>query len=294
MHKILTFDCEADWLAWRAEGIGASDVPSIMGEGFSTPYELWKQKMGITEKRTSEAMNLGKKHEADAVAALEMLMFDRKGIFDQQVAMQSDEHPFLRCTLDGRHVDTNTICEVKSIKGAAKKIHRVIPKKYYGQVQMQLFISGAMQCVYAEYDIDEKTIWRDVVSSNRAYQKKMIRACEAFWHCMKNETPPKLTQKEWAESSSEGGRVPAQWGELEEQYKKAKEMVRWAKQNLDAVEEEMIKMVDERPAIGSEHELRVSFYEGAIDYEAIRELRGIDLSQYRKPPTKRYSIVSIK
>lgn len=292
MYKIVKFNDEQEWLAWRAEGIGASDVPSIMGEGFDTPYELWRQKMGLVEKKTNSAMRDGKKHEGSAVESLEnFINADVK--FTQQVAMQHKDFPFLRCTLDGLHEPTGVICEVKSIKGASKKAHKLIPKKYYGQVQMQLFISRAPLCYYAEYDIETGEIWVDLVKENKAYQKRMLSKCKAFFNCMKTNKPPTLTQKEKLLLESEQP-APVDWGDLEEQYEKAVEMLKWAETNADLLKDQMVKMAEEKPAVGKKFQLKAVVCDGLVDYEAIKELRGIDLSQFRKSPSRRFQIVKVK
>jgi putative phage-type endonuclease len=294
MHKIVEFTNEADWLAWRSKGIGASDVPSVMGEGFHTPFELWLLKKGLAEKSQTAAMSLGKQHEMAAISEVEKKVFGKLGVFRQQVAMESLGYPFLRCTLDGISELGDAICEVKSIKGASKKRHKLAPKKYYAQTQMQLFISGALQCIYAEYDIETKEIWLDFVKPNKAFVKKMLQACESFWGYLESNTPPPKTEKETLEESSFAMPKAVQWGDLEEKYAKAKEMVKWAKSNLDLVEEEMEKIAGCAPAVGQKYELKYAYSEGALDLECIRELRGINLSQYRKPPSKRVLITERK
>lgn len=292
MYNIRIFSDEQDWLEWRSEGIGASDVPSIMGEGFDTPYELWQQKLGLIEKKSTAAMRDGKKHEGDAIKALEKAVLV-SGNFTQQVAMEHAEYPFLRCTLDGMHQETGIICEVKSIKGASKKVHKVIPKKYYGQVQLQLFISRAPICHYAEYDIETKEIWIDVVKANKAYQKRMLSKCQAFFKCLETKEPPALTQKEKLLLESEKP-SPVDWGELEAEYEKAMEMLKWAETNADILKDKMVKIAEEKPAVGKKFQLKAVVYDGVVDYEAIRELRGIDLSRFRKSPSRRFQLVKVK
>lgn len=287
MRNRIQFASEEAWLKWRSQGIGASDVPSIMGEGFSTPYELWKEKLGMVERKTNARMALGKKHEADAMALLSQTL----GIaFEEQVALMCKAHPFLRCTLDG--LGENCIAEVKCIKGASKKPHHVVQKKYYAQVQLQLYISKAPVCYYAEYDIDTKTLWIDAVKPDKKYMARVLEECAKFWECVQQNTPPELTEKEKLEQQ-----IPepsdVDWGELEDKYLEAKKMLSWAKANVDLLEEQMVTLAEEKPAKGKQIALRVSIYEGAVDYESIRELRGVNLSKYRKSPTKRFAFSSV-
>ena len=294
MRKIVEFANEADWLAWRAQGIGASDVPSVMGEGFHTPFELWRMKKGLVEKKQTEAMSLGKKHEVEAVCLLGSTLFGCRMVFTQQVAMESLEHPFLCCTLDGISKNEALICEVKCVKGASKKKHKIIPKKYYGQVQMQLFISEAASCFYAEYDIEDKSIWFDIVKPNKTYAKRMLRECQIFWDCVQSDQPPEKTDKERLEEEAPPVSNFVDWDELEEQYAKAKEMAKWSKSNLELIESQMIEAAKGIPSAGKKYVLQYAFREGALDLEAIPQLRGLNLSEYRKPPSKSLAIVERK
>ena len=51
-----------EWHELRNCSIGASDCPSIMGVGYDTPKNLWKQKLGA-KKFQSDAMKEGKELE---------------------------------------------------------------------------------------------------------------------------------------------------------------------------------------------------------------------------------------
>ena len=48
-----------EWLDFRKNKIGASDMSSLMGVGFSTPYKIWQVKLGMVEIEKTAPMIRG-------------------------------------------------------------------------------------------------------------------------------------------------------------------------------------------------------------------------------------------
>lgn len=91
-----------EWLAWRREGIGASDIGALMGlSPYASPTSLYYEKVGLLDddRPDSDRLRIGRSMEP--VLASEF--HERTGLYCS--AMQSQwvhpEHPFARCTLDG-------------------------------------------------------------------------------------------------------------------------------------------------------------------------------------------------
>ncbi|WP_308006141.1 YqaJ viral recombinase family protein, partial [uncultured Porphyromonas sp.] len=55
------FNNREDWLESRTEGIGASDIATIVGlNPYETPYSLWRRKLGLDPaKEETLPMKLG-------------------------------------------------------------------------------------------------------------------------------------------------------------------------------------------------------------------------------------------
>jgi putative phage-type endonuclease len=95
-------DQVADWLAWRRQGIGASDVAGILGVSrFTSPWAVWADKLGLTPPDTNgtEAMEAGHFLEL----AIGPWFEHRTGltVAAQQLQLEADDWPVARATLDG-------------------------------------------------------------------------------------------------------------------------------------------------------------------------------------------------
>ena len=55
-----------EWLEFRKNKIGASDIPIIMGlSPYSTPLQLWKRKLGFLEEmQMNDCMRFGNENES--------------------------------------------------------------------------------------------------------------------------------------------------------------------------------------------------------------------------------------
>ena len=93
----------AEWLAWRRNGIGGSDIAAILGHSsWASPWSLWAEKTGLytPPDHMTERQQIGLDLET-AIAR----MFERNTIYitaayQEQVERPGDE--WARCTIDGR------------------------------------------------------------------------------------------------------------------------------------------------------------------------------------------------
>lgn len=114
--RILRADApEEEWKQVRREGIGGSDVSSIVGlNRWGSAYETWSVKRGYSEGPAyNHAMRMG--HLLEPV--IRTLFTEETGIKVRQAGlMRSKEHPFMQCTVDGLTPDGG-IFEAKSSTG---------------------------------------------------------------------------------------------------------------------------------------------------------------------------------
>lgn len=144
----------AAWLKLREEGIGSSDVATIVGlNPFETPYQLWRRKIGLDSPKTETfAMKAGHYLE-DAVARF---WADSTG---QEVIKASagdwlivnDERPYMRVSPDRTYwlagkthnAANKGILECKTTQRSVDPDD--IPKHWFCQVQYQLGVAELEQ-----------------------------------------------------------------------------------------------------------------------------------------------------
>lgn len=164
-----------EWLAWRREGIGGSDVPIILGlspHKDASVKRVVMDKLGLIPDPAEEngAMMRGRLLEPRARA----MLAPRLGGVDIYTACVSrKDYPFARVSLDGYFAygkeDFPYIIEIKCLKGelhalcgaiaAKKEPTHLLPVDLALQVQWQLYVTGAHACHFVSYW--QRTMKRD-------------------------------------------------------------------------------------------------------------------------------------
>lgn len=150
MRTRLKFNDRAQWLEARKDGIGASEVASIVGlNPWETPYQLWRRKTGQDPaKQETFAMKAGHYLE-DAVARF---WSDETGCeiiksSDEDFMFVNPDKPFLRVSPDRtywltgqtRNDDNKGILECKTTQKIIDA--NDLPKHWFVQVQMNLGVA---------------------------------------------------------------------------------------------------------------------------------------------------------
>lgn len=174
----------AEWLRWRADGIGGSDAPSIMGVSpYASAAKLLREKLGIDQREQTFAMRRGSRLEEQARRAVE----DASGHLFEPACMQSFDRPWMRASLDGVTLCGGIITEIKC---PGMDDHTVacdgdVPDKYWPQCQHNLAVSGASLCLYASWSPEKgAAIGRPLaiveVRPDQQYIARLIAEEEAF------------------------------------------------------------------------------------------------------------------
>lgn len=145
--KIIRPSSRQEWLAERKNGIGSSEIATIMGVNpWQTPYQLWLNKRGEGEEvKDTAAMRAGRYLE-DAVARYFEDDTDCK--VDKDTAGDwcaiNDARPWEMCSPDRLYtsaLDGSTgVLECKTCRKPFDV--EALPKNYYCQLQWQLGIMG--------------------------------------------------------------------------------------------------------------------------------------------------------
>lgn len=202
------------WHQLRSKGVGGSDAGIVMNVSqYRTPYELWEQKCGISERSftTNEAIEKGNKLEPILYNLFEVLYGNKYEVINtKDISLSSKQFPFLRANLDGALINKQTgqkgVLEIKSSTiqngGMLKKWNNDdLPIVYYFQVLHYLYVTGFdFAIVYAILDIP----WSNqqetrVVELNKADLEAdielLVKTERWFWNKVKTKSPPPFLEK---------------------------------------------------------------------------------------------------
>lgn len=187
-----------EWEKWRSGGIGASEMPAIIGVcPYNTPHGIWLVKTGRSKGFEGNSFTEhGKVTEAAARARYELINME-----DMPPACAT--HPtFLVCraSLDGFNRELRRILEMKCPKGRQvidAALAGRVAEHYWPQVQYQLAVTGADELDFFVFHEESKTHALVRVLPDVAYQGALIAAAVGFWgKYVLTNTPPPLTDRD--------------------------------------------------------------------------------------------------
>lgn len=202
------------WHQLRGLGIGGSDAGIVMNVSqYHTPYELWEEKCGISERSftTNEAIEKGNALEPIMFNLFKTLYSSKYNVIDtKDISLSSKQYSFLRANLDGALIEKSTnkkgILEIKSttIQNASmlKKWRKDdLPITYYFQVLHYLYVTGFdFAIVYAILDIpwsnqQETRVVELYKADLEADIELLVKTERWFWNKVVTKTPPPFLEK---------------------------------------------------------------------------------------------------
>lgn len=171
-----------EWLAWRHEGIGASEAATVMDENrFERSSTLFQKKCGpvVLDSYQNEAMALGTKLEPEA----RRLYIAKTGKQVKPVCVQSFRYDWLRASLDGLSANQDVVVEIKcgaSVYNRVSKSHTV-PVYYYGQLQHILAVTGLDSLDFWCYWPDNPPLFLEVERDDEYIGRLLNKELE-FWN----------------------------------------------------------------------------------------------------------------
>lgn len=287
-----------EWLTWRKEGIGASDVPMILGKSpYKSAYDLFLEKTGKVIQKENANQAYGKAKEQEILA----LYTAQTGHAVTPACVESSNEFWMRASLDGADFSFSRIVEVKAasaeIFAMAKK--GVLPAHYMLQVQAQLYciqpktpasdqasVKGASVCDYVAYHKGEIAI---VTVERDAGFDKNIPALKEFLERTRAGIEPPISEGDCVliEDDLAFELAAKNYWELKESFDAVKEEFEQAKAMLCA-------FGDGLSVRGYQTKINVAFKKGNIDYTKVPELKGVNLEPYRKPAYKETRIYKME
>ncbi len=169
-----------DWLAWRTQGIGASEAAAILGENpWKSRRALLAEKCGLARRDfNSAAMDFGTRTEPEARAHYVAAV----GVQVEPACLQSTAHDWLRASLDGLSADGTRVVEIKCGPSVYAKTaqDRRPPRYYVGQLQHILAVTALPGIDFWCYLPGQPPV-HVAVARDDAYIARMLVAEAAFW-----------------------------------------------------------------------------------------------------------------
>lgn len=280
-----------EWLEWRNKGIGASDAPIIMGVSpWKTPYKLWLEKTtGQSDFQGNEATERGHALEDTARQCAEKQL---KRLFFPY-CVQHKKYRWMRASLDGITF-SGEILEIKcpykpenpdSDHQQAKQ--QKIPEKYWPQLQHQLEAYQADKGWYFSFDGQDGVAIP--FERDEKFIAELLEKEKAFWSCVKELKPPKLTERDY------------QVIEEQEALKKSQKILELRKK-LDAIHDELDPLEQElkeqycKDTCALIGDLKFTRFvrKGIVNYNLVPELKGVNLDKYRNPSIVSFRVSRVK
>lgn len=185
------------WLAWRKDGITATDVADAANDTYGGAYGVVARKLGLIETEQTAQMDRGHRWEqpiADAVQALTGLF-----VVGEQAWCEHYSTPRYRATIDGllalnAEVELEEcigILEVKTV-GEGGRPNR---DRWADQVQWQMLVTNMPAGVIAEARIDDVTdtcraIHLTHLEADPFRQLYLCSVADDLWNAVQTETLP--------------------------------------------------------------------------------------------------------
>lgn len=185
-----------EWLRWRKNGIGGSDVSVLLGiSKWKSALELWLEKTGQAEDldADNEAMEWGRIMEPVIRRHFEEVT--GKAVVEVHAIMQSPEYPFMLADIDGLTGDDQGNPAILEIKTASEykrsEWEDGVPAYYETQVQHYLTVTG-LSTAYIAVLIGGNTFRLYQVDADEEVQRMLIAVERDFWNKVQNMIRPEI------------------------------------------------------------------------------------------------------
>lgn len=225
-----------EWLDYRVEKVGASEVANLFGENpFTKANDQTKYllglKLGFNNIFTNAAMRAGNDNE-DAIIEYVEKAYD---IVTQPLIGNVGK---LSASFDGITMDQDLVVEVKYSDHTYNHIQKEQrpPEHYYLQVQQQLLVSGAEKAVFAAMNTKTREVEMCEVLPCPDTIYEIKKRVDEFFVLMDS--------KSWKEDDFNEDREDLDWLAAVEEYKEAKALETAAKAAMTAAKKSLIALSD--------------------------------------------------
>jgi putative phage-type endonuclease len=186
-----TTDERADWLAWRRNGIGASDVAGILGlSPWASPFSVWASKADEpADDRDTPAMEFGRRAEVMVAP----WFTERTGLYvaGEQTRCTHPVDAWKLCTVDGfvNESPSNVaaplgVLEIKTTGSSAAEWQAEVPVHYRCQATWAMHVTDMPACWFAVLHLAFGRPQFEVYEFARDTEDEtfVVDAVTRFWH----------------------------------------------------------------------------------------------------------------
>lgn len=261
-----------EWLAWRLNGITASDMSVIIGSNpYKTKMQLWEEKSGFKEPDAFNPMMqhgiINEPKIRDLVNALENKNY-------QPCCVEAD-NPIFRASLDGYDEESNSAIEIKC--PVSEKILdnlENVPEYWITQMNFQAFVLG-INCIQLHvYDFRKTDLFsRMFVFDKKSFKKLEEKALE-FWKMIVEGKCPEPEKGDYIELDD------PKLLNLLEQYFDIDEKEKLCKEQKKQLKDEIVEFGDDGNFKIGQYKVTRTSPRSSLDMERMKA-DGIDIDKYK-------------
>jgi putative phage-type endonuclease len=273
MNIVRLVQGSAEWHEHRRTHRNASDTPVVLNVSpWTTPYQLWQQKLGLVTPEVNAAMLRGTELEPAARAAYER----QTGVPMQPLVIVDGEYS---ASVDGLALAGDRLVEIKCpFKGRESTLWQSVeqgrlPEHYWHQVQHQLMVTHADIADVFVFDGNDGLV-HPVAPDQNAWSRIRDAWDEFAKYVAAKEAPP-LTDRdtrtrddpEWLEAAARYVALRAEYDELSAK--------------VDGAKAQLAGLAKHAREHGGGVSVTRLWKRGNVDYTRVPELVGVDLEPYR-------------
>ena len=284
MARVNLIQGTSEWHKWRDGGVGASDVPVIMGESpYMTPKQLFDKKCGfVSDEEPNEAMRWGIKNEPIARDWL----CSHMGLRLEPACF---EEGIYRASLDAYSESSGLLYEIKSPVSQATidKVREstAVPKHWVTQVEWQLIVSGTPRGFLAVWDAKAHCCYAVEVYVSQRRTRELKAAVDEFWQCVVSGISPQLTGDDYMEVDDD------KLKELLVEFRYVRDHEQLLKKRKEILREKILEYGNDFNF--KAHGYKVYRYKSPTIYDWKQmQLDGVDLQKYARPPAWHWRIMT--
>lgn len=202
-----------EWHLFRANGLGSSDAPVIMGVSpYRTPLELFKEKLRareLAQAGLAEAADpdkefiFAKGHRTEALIRNQFQ--ELTGVEMKPICLIHDKWDHIRASLDGFDKNKFGVLEAKLVGKAVleqarspkrMKIRERIPLAHFVQIQEELEVADVDLGHWFGHDGEGTGVLLEI-RADRSFQKEMLNQMHGFWERLRNNEAPPLSDRDY-------------------------------------------------------------------------------------------------
>jgi putative phage-type endonuclease len=273
MNIIKLVQGSAEWHEHRRRYRNASETPVILGVSpWLTPYQLWQQKLGLTQPEINPAMLRGTELEPAARAAYEA----RTGLVMQPLVLLAGEYS---ASLDGLTLGGERLLEIKCpFKGRESTLWKCakagrLPEHYHWQVQHQLLVTQADIADVFIFDGAEGIVFP--IAPDPDAWPRIQTAWDEFARFVAESQAPPLTERDTRIRDD-----PA-WLEAAARYLELRTAYDELSAKVDEAKARLVGLASHAKEQGGGVSVMRLWKRGNIEYKRVPELASVDFELYR-------------